>query len=176
MLCRLNIIDTKDATYWYKQYEVPKDAWVHGRYGQKTLRENVVIEGTQDWNVAEQYADNNGSMWLFKKKSGTKIIDSNSKSFIQKVWDKLNKDYESGVLSSELDDYMRRLGEESNSKSSFAEELSPDDIVDSAGVWDMMDFTEWFTDVFKYDGVLTNNGGIIILNYKKFDYSMVKEG
>lgn len=172
---KLNIlgIENKDANYWYDHYEVPKDGWVHGRFGQKTLRKNVVILGTQDWDVAEQYAGKQGSLWLFNKKGNTKLVDSDSINFSKKVWDKLNEQYEVGSLSLEMDEYMERLKEESNFEDKFYEELSPEDIVDSAGIWDMMDFVEWFSDNFKYDGVLTEGGGIIILNYNNFDYSKV---
>lgn len=150
-------LKTNEATRLASNYEVPKDSFVHGREGKQELSSDVVILASKDWVVAEQYAGDKGSQWLIKPTAKTKIIDVTDTKQAKKIIDALESDYKDDKLSLELDDLMKRA-----TKKDLFDELNPDDIVDSAGLFDMPSFTEWLAERFNYDMVITNNGAAIL--------------
>jgi len=157
----------KDASYFYERQEIPKNGWVHGRQGQQELRSDAVIFGTKNWDVAEQYAGKNGSMWLLEKNNKTDILDITNEVQQKRVWEDFYADYKRGVLSTELDVIYKN-----DLKNRWYAEINPRDIVDSAGLWDSPSFVDWFSEKYVIDGVITEDG-IVILNYKNFDTSSV---
>ena len=162
----------------YEKGEVPDGSFVHGRVGKQSLRDDVVILGTNDWEVAEQYAGDNGSMWLLEPSTTSKVLDADKNYF--KIVDALFADYKKGALPYELEKTIEYEIKEyglSGTKEKIAMEIVPEDIVGDAGMWDSIDFVEWVVDRFEYDIVVWNEGeSAAIINKNNIKTQKVNKG
>lgn len=89
----------------------------------------------------------------------------------------LQNDYEDEKITPRLDDTIRNAGEDFDELGSL---MNPDNIIDSAGIWDDEDFVDWFFDTFPlyyfvqtYDGAVSHmslfKGQIVSVDTDEFD-------
>ena len=162
----------KDATYFWKKRTIPEGSYVHGG-SSDILNVGHVLFGSKSWEIAEAYKhQHNGALWMFTINKGTKLFDvglsSNLRSLRKKLWD----DYHKGKLDmySDLSSYLDYV----DTPEELDDSLNPEDIVDSAGFWDVPSFVEWFYDTYEKDAVVTDDG-IVVINPEKMDVSKVNE-
>jgi hypothetical protein len=135
---------------------LPENVYVHGRALRQDLETNNVLFVSKSWNVAEQYAGSNGSIWLITLLPETSILDANDESQCISVIEALIEDYKDDILSPDLDYLFRQ-----NSRDALIDDLNPEDIVERGGLYDIRDFCYWIYERFAYDFVKTNNGGVV---------------
>lgn len=147
--------------------DLPPGVWVHGRAGRGDLNTGTVIQSTKNWETASRYSGKNGSIWLLRVKKGEKILDARDEGVRKKLAQALADDWKSGSLHPGLDDMLERLkdnGEEDPAEK-LLEELNPDDIVDSAGLHDSPEFTEWLGEKFSQDvAAVRTEDGLVVYN------------
>jgi hypothetical protein len=142
------------ATKAYGRDEVPDKWLVHGRSGKgiEDLETGNVIQLADKWEVAEQYAGDEGSMWMIKPSRDAKIFDATDDKQVASLWDKFNADYDKGRLQPDLEgmvqDY-REAGDDGFEK--FRAEVNPPNIVDTAANYDSQAFVSWMNESAGYD-------------------------
>lgn len=165
---------TKEGTeeWAYDLYKhrkaIPGKWYVHGG----KLQKNYTIQCTKDWEVGEQYGRSEKEMWLLRPNKKSKILDfqHESTSDFRKVLAKLISQLRNEKLRMEYPDIYQSLmwqgdikldlsdkSDLKQIKDNIWEAFSPSDMVDSAGAYDNPDWTNWLTDYFDPDFVLTQN-------------------
>jgi hypothetical protein len=77
---------------------------------------------------------------------------------ISKISEALREDLENGDLSADLDSFLDGVDLDE-----IDDLINPEDIVDSAGLWDLPSFVAWISDRFpKISGVETNDGLAVV--------------
>jgi len=70
------------------------------------------------------------------------------------------KDFVSGNLSCDLDNMIHEIQKSGKFRDQIEDLLNPDNIVDSAGIWDDQGFVSWFSEKYEISGVALYDGGI----------------
>jgi hypothetical protein len=127
------------------------------------------VQLTQDWNIARQYSgfDNgktNGSMWMIKPQDGAKVVDFSDSAQCDELAQKLLEDNENGKLGlyPGLEDIVNRDMAEYGSLDNFKEGMNPSDIVDSAQMFDVPDFTGWLLHEHGIGFAKTEDGAVCL--------------
>lgn len=161
-----NTLNQGNVNDFYKKRIIPDGWYVHGRGNKQELNKEYVTQLSKDWDVAEQYAGKEGSIWLIKPSSKSIVFDATKNINLKKIKDKIIELYENGNLNVEIVRLIEQFGDDeeiiNNTINNLIEEINPIDIVNSAGVWDNTDFVEWWINTFNYDFIITNNGAIVI--------------
>jgi lambda family phage portal protein len=153
-------IEGSTPSEWREKRELPDGWFVHGRAGRQDLQTSNVLQLTQDWDVSEQYAGQDGSEWMITPSKNASIADMADEEIAQQIASKFLQAYKNGELSPELDDIAASIREDDIE--SFLEELNPDDIVDSAKMWDSREFCAWVYDTIGIDFVTVDSGAIVL--------------
>ena len=75
---------------------------------------------------------------------------------VSTVWNDWRADIEDGSMPFILSHSIEAI-----SKDEFYDMINPEDIVDSAGLWDIYEFVKWFWDKYEYPAVEIENGAIV---------------
>lgn len=160
------VMTESEAAEWREKGEVPEGWYVHGRAGRQDLETGNVIQVTRDWNVAEQYAGDDGSEWMLRPNADAKILSSSDTSAVQDLVQKLRDDYENGALTPHLDSLIQSADEDWDR---IAEDFNPPNLVDSAGWYDDRDMCGWIYDRMGIDAISVEDGeAAVILNRDAF--------
>jgi hypothetical protein len=89
--------------------------------------------------------------WQYDGQDGVEIDDIQND-----VWKQWKKDIETERMP-----YVLSSNVEALTKEEFFDELDPDNIVSSAGLWDVQEFVSWFWDRFEEPAVLLWDGAIV---------------
>ena len=162
------IIGLYKAIEWREKDYIPIGYYVSGRSNYHRKDDYGIWQSTNDWNVAEQYAGNDGYIALYTPKNNANIIDLRDYNKRKKIIDKLVDDYENNKLDSELEDLISYVLDEGNIED-LIDELYPDDIVSSAEFYDNPELVDWFDRVFGYDLVTFGKEAAVLFNHDEMD-------
>lgn len=161
------ILMEKESIYqWafnnYSQNTLPKGYVVHGRRTKKDLNTGWVIQGSYSWEVAKQYAGNQGTIWLIRPNNDANILkEKDIKAFCAWLYKELLK----GEYPEIRNSYERgNAFEELNKEDVLADLLdnyNPKDIVCSAQAYDNIDWQDPLYD-YGIDFVYTENGAVVL--------------
>jgi hypothetical protein len=176
-------VSSSEAAKYYENREIPEGYYVHGRSGDQELSNENVIQLTQDWDVADQYSDEDGSKWLMKPKSESDILDYSSPDTndMDDLVSKAVEDYGKGNLPF-AGDIEASLGVERGelSDDELEEEIrnnfAPEDIVNSAAAYDNVDWVNWLYEKTDRGFIKTPNGGAVALDKSSVDATKVPNG
>lgn len=144
--------------------KLPENVFVHGRSDRSSeegLDTGFVKQGTKSFDVAESYGGE--SIWIFEVPENT----PSASNIADEVYERLKEDErKSGEMDELLEAYEGLEGIES-----FKEEFDPENIVDTAGLWDNIDFMGWFYDNFpEYPAVHVGDEGIVVIDESEIDH------
>lgn len=71
-----NTLNQGNVNDFYKKRIIPDGWYVHGRSNKQELNKEYVTQLSKDWDVAEQYAGKEGSIWLIKPSSKSIVFDA----------------------------------------------------------------------------------------------------
>jgi len=162
--------------------ELPEGWYVHGRASRQDLETGMHIYGTVDWAVAEQYAGDDGSVWVF-----TPIvdpIDMRTEAAQNELAKTIEKDYlKGGVTTEYVEHSLNELGyavddpspdELSEAFELLAAEFNPSDIVNHAEAHDNPELSYWFAETYNHPIVLTEDG-IVVYDLESIAAKRVEE-
>jgi hypothetical protein len=149
-------------------YEAPggrlPDPWyLHGRAARGDLDTGNVLQMTRDYNVAEQYAGRNGSIWAIRPSERSRVLDFESIETpdARRVGAAALRDYRAGKLP--FADDLSWMGPRPSGRDlsiDIRNQFSPDRIVDSAQAFDNPTWLEWLYGRFEPDLVRVPNGAV----------------
>lgn len=160
-----NIMTPEKAAILHEKGEIPEGWFVHGRQGTQEIKEGFPTQFTNDWNVAEGYAGEKGTMWIGQPKSEKDIFDATDADASDKVSEKFFSDYEEGNLDYDSEQLAESLlsnnnGSRNDAEVDFARSLNPKDIVASAEYWDGGSEMNWFYKTTGKTFIKTRNGAV----------------
>lgn len=98
-------------------------------------------------DVLDTYGDYH---FLYDGKNSIRI-----NKIMRKVWDEWRDEIENNTMQFMVD-HLEGMNE-----NEFYSEIDPDDIVDSAGLWDINGFVAWFWDKYEYPAIELSDGAIV---------------
>ena len=159
------IMTPEKAANLKEKGEIPEGWFVHGRQGSQEIKEGFPTLFSNDWNVAEGYAGEKGSMWIGQPKSEEDIFDATDVEACDKLSEKFLSDYEKGNLDYGNEQLAKSLlsnnkGSRNDAKVDFDRSLNPRNIVNSAEYWDGGSEMNWFYETTGKTFIKTRDGAV----------------
>ncbi len=149
----------KTAKEYYENYTLPEKGWVHGRHDKLPLTNNAITMWTKSWDVAKQYSKK-GLMWMAIPTNDTIIVDLTDPEVIDTIIKDLYHDYATNLsFSPDLKAIL-----DSTNVEDIRDTLNPINLLDSAEMWDNLDFISWYYEKYLPDDtiILTHDGALIL--------------
>lgn len=146
-----------------KRIQGRSETLYHGSSSGKIGNDAGMMQLSADPEVAKQYAGKSGSAWTVTPNEKTKILDMSNKETDKIAFD-MYKDYQKGNLdfADELENSVGKSDLSAEDFKKIAKGFNPDEIVNSAEMWDNQNAVQWFVNKYDYHYIKTKNGGIVL--------------